>query len=67
MPGAEPVTGTATGVDGAGRLEVRTAGGPVAVTAGDVVHVRPDRAAKGLYATMCTWPMLTCPRANGPS
>jgi BirA family biotin operon repressor/biotin-[acetyl-CoA-carboxylase] ligase len=41
MPGAGPVTGTAAGVDGAGRLEVRTAGGPVAVTAGDVVHVRP--------------------------
>jgi BirA family biotin operon repressor/biotin-[acetyl-CoA-carboxylase] ligase len=41
MPGTEPVTGTATGVDGAGRLEVRTAGGLVAVTAGDVVHVRP--------------------------
>ena len=43
MPGTEPVTGTATGVDQAGRLEVRTAGGLVAVTAGDVVHVRsPD-------------------------
>jgi BirA family biotin operon repressor/biotin-[acetyl-CoA-carboxylase] ligase len=41
MPGTEPVTGIATGVDGAGRLEVRTAGGLVAVTAGDVVHVRP--------------------------
>jgi BirA family biotin operon repressor/biotin-[acetyl-CoA-carboxylase] ligase len=41
MPGTEPVTGTATGVDGAGRLEVRTAAGLVAVTAGDVVHVRP--------------------------
>ncbi len=41
MPGTEPVTGTATGVDAAGRLEVRTAGGLVAVTAGDVVHVRP--------------------------
>jgi BirA family biotin operon repressor/biotin-[acetyl-CoA-carboxylase] ligase len=41
MPGTEPVTGTATGVDRAGRLEVRTAGGLVAVTAGDVVHVRP--------------------------
>jgi BirA family biotin operon repressor/biotin-[acetyl-CoA-carboxylase] ligase len=40
MPGTEPVTGTATGVDAAGRLEVRTAGGLVAVTAGDVVHVR---------------------------
>ena len=43
MPGTEPVTGTATGVDGAGRLEVRTARGLVAVTAGDVVHVRPVR------------------------
>src|SRR5262252_2049720 len=41
MPGTEPVTGTATGVDAAGRLEVRTTGGLVAVTAGDVVHVRP--------------------------
>ena len=41
MPGTEPVTGTATGVDRAGRLEVRTTGGLVAVTAGDVVHVRP--------------------------
>jgi BirA family biotin operon repressor/biotin-[acetyl-CoA-carboxylase] ligase len=41
MPGAEPVTGTATGVDRAGRLEVRTARGVAAVTAGDVVHVRP--------------------------
>lgn len=41
MPGTEPVTGTATGVDKAGRLEVRTAAGPAAVTAGDVVHVRP--------------------------
>lgn len=45
MPGTEPVTGTATGVDGAGRLEVRTAGGLVAVTAGDVVHVRPVNGA----------------------
>jgi BirA family biotin operon repressor/biotin-[acetyl-CoA-carboxylase] ligase len=41
MPGTEPVTGTATGVDRAGRLEVRTAAGLAAVTAGDVVHVRP--------------------------
>jgi BirA family biotin operon repressor/biotin-[acetyl-CoA-carboxylase] ligase len=41
MPGTAPVTGAATGVDAAGRLEVRTAGGLVAVTAGDVVHVRP--------------------------
>ena len=41
MPGTEPVTGTATGVDRTGRLEVRTARGLIAVTAGDVVHVRP--------------------------
>jgi len=41
MPGTEGVTGTATGVDGAGRLEVRTPSGLAAVTAGDVVHVRP--------------------------
>jgi BirA family biotin operon repressor/biotin-[acetyl-CoA-carboxylase] ligase len=41
MPGTEPVTGTATGVDRGGRLEVRTARGLIAVTAGDVVHVRP--------------------------
>ena len=41
MPGTEPVTGTATGVDRAGRLEVRTVRGLIAVTAGDVVHVRP--------------------------
>jgi BirA family transcriptional regulator, biotin operon repressor / biotin---[acetyl-CoA-carboxylase] ligase len=45
MPGTEPVTGIATGLDGAGRLEVRTAGGLVAVTAGDVVHVRPVNEA----------------------
>lgn len=40
MPGTEPVTGTAIGLDRAGRLEIRTSGGPVAVIAGDVVHVR---------------------------
>jgi BirA family transcriptional regulator, biotin operon repressor / biotin---[acetyl-CoA-carboxylase] ligase len=41
MAGTEPITGTATGVDGAGRLEIRTAGGLATVAAGDVVHVRP--------------------------
>jgi BirA family biotin operon repressor/biotin-[acetyl-CoA-carboxylase] ligase len=41
MPGTEVITGTATGVDRAGRLEVRTAHGLAVVTAGDVVHVRP--------------------------
>jgi BirA family biotin operon repressor/biotin-[acetyl-CoA-carboxylase] ligase len=45
MPGTEQVTGTATGVDRAGRLEVRTARGLIAVTAGDVVHVRPANEA----------------------
>jgi BirA family biotin operon repressor/biotin-[acetyl-CoA-carboxylase] ligase len=40
MPGAEVITGTAAGLDWAGRLEVRTARGLVPVTAGDVVHVR---------------------------
>ena len=41
MPGTEGVTGTATGVDRAGRLEVRNPGGLASVTADDVVHVRP--------------------------
>jgi len=41
MPGAEAISGTAAGVDWAGRLTVRTAHGLVSVTAGDVVHVRP--------------------------
>ena len=41
MPGAEAISGTAAGVDWAGRLEVRTEHGRVSVTAGDVVHVRP--------------------------
>jgi BirA family biotin operon repressor/biotin-[acetyl-CoA-carboxylase] ligase len=41
MPGAEPVTGTAAGVDETGRLEVRTTAGLVPVTAGHVTHVRP--------------------------
>ena len=45
MPGTKPVTGTAAGVDGTGRLEIRTAAGLVAVTAGDVVHVRPVNEA----------------------
>ena len=46
MPGAEAISGTAAGVDGAGRLEVRTAHGRVSVTAGDVVHVRPHDPGK---------------------
>jgi BirA family biotin operon repressor/biotin-[acetyl-CoA-carboxylase] ligase len=40
LPGGKAVAGTAEGVDWAGRLEVRTASGAVAVSAGDVVHLR---------------------------
>jgi BirA family biotin operon repressor/biotin-[acetyl-CoA-carboxylase] ligase len=46
MPGAEAISGTAAGVDWAGRLEVRTEHGRVSVTAGDVVHVRPHDPGK---------------------
>lgn len=41
LPHAGPLTGTATGVDGDGRLLVTGPDGTVAVGAGDVVHVRP--------------------------
>lgn len=43
LPGGDAVEGRATGVDGSGRLLIATpAGGdPVAVGAGDVVHLRP--------------------------
>ena len=40
MPGGKLVTGRAEDVDATGRLVVGTASGPVAVSAGDVVHVR---------------------------
>jgi BirA family biotin operon repressor/biotin-[acetyl-CoA-carboxylase] ligase len=40
LPGGKGITGTAEGVDWAGRLEVRTASGTVPVSAGDVVHLR---------------------------
>src|SRR5215469_491240 len=40
LPGGQNLTGTATGVDPAGRLEVRTPAGLVPVNAGDVVHLR---------------------------
>jgi BirA family biotin operon repressor/biotin-[acetyl-CoA-carboxylase] ligase len=40
LPGGQNLTGTATGVDPAGRLEVRTPAGLVQVSAGDVVHLR---------------------------
>jgi len=41
LPGGQSLTGTATGVDPAGRLEVHTPAGLVRVSAGDVVHLRP--------------------------
>jgi BirA family transcriptional regulator, biotin operon repressor / biotin---[acetyl-CoA-carboxylase] ligase len=40
LPGGKVLTGTAEGVDWAGCLEVSTARGVVAVSAGDVIHVR---------------------------
>jgi BirA family biotin operon repressor/biotin-[acetyl-CoA-carboxylase] ligase len=40
MPGDRLVTGVAADIDPEGRLVVRTASGPVPVSAGDVVHVR---------------------------
>jgi BirA family transcriptional regulator, biotin operon repressor / biotin---[acetyl-CoA-carboxylase] ligase len=40
LPGGRNLTGTAVGVDAAGRLEIRTPAGLVQVSAGDVVHLR---------------------------
>jgi BirA family biotin operon repressor/biotin-[acetyl-CoA-carboxylase] ligase len=40
LPGGQDLTGTAVGIDVAGRLEVRTSAGLVQVSAGDVVHLR---------------------------
>jgi BirA family transcriptional regulator, biotin operon repressor / biotin---[acetyl-CoA-carboxylase] ligase len=40
LPGGAQLTGTAAGIGPAGQLVVDTADGPVAVTAGDVIHVR---------------------------
>lgn len=40
LPGARAVTGTAADVDAGGRLVVRARSGSVAVSAGDVVHLR---------------------------
>ena len=41
LPDGSRLTGTATGLDEAGRLVVRTTDGDVAVSAGDVTRVRP--------------------------
>jgi BirA family transcriptional regulator, biotin operon repressor / biotin---[acetyl-CoA-carboxylase] ligase len=40
LPGGKAISGTADGIDWAGRLEVGTAKGTVPVSAGDVVHLR---------------------------
>ncbi len=40
LPAGAPLEGTATDLDASGRLVVDTAAGPVAVGAGDVIHVR---------------------------
>jgi len=40
LPGGKAISGTADGIDWAGRLEVGTAQGTVPVSAGDVVHLR---------------------------
>jgi BirA family biotin operon repressor/biotin-[acetyl-CoA-carboxylase] ligase len=46
---AEELLGRATAIDEAGRLVVATTAGPRAVSAGDVVHLRPDQeGARGL-------------------
>jgi BirA family biotin operon repressor/biotin-[acetyl-CoA-carboxylase] ligase len=47
LPAGRQLSGEATGVDAAGALLVAPSPGaePVAVTAGDVVHVRPTGAA----------------------
>jgi BirA family transcriptional regulator, biotin operon repressor / biotin---[acetyl-CoA-carboxylase] ligase len=46
LPGGQHLTGTAVGIDPAGRLELRTPAGLVQVSAGDVVHLRrADTAA----------------------
>jgi BirA family biotin operon repressor/biotin-[acetyl-CoA-carboxylase] ligase len=47
LPGDHALTGLATGVDGTGHLLVRAEGRDHALSAGDVVHVRPgDRQAR---------------------
>jgi len=44
----EELTGRASAIDDSGRLVVDTASGPRSVSAGDVVHVRPDQGREEL-------------------
>jgi BirA family transcriptional regulator, biotin operon repressor / biotin---[acetyl-CoA-carboxylase] ligase len=44
----EELTGRATAIDDAGHLVVETASGPRAVSAGDVVHLRPHQGLRGV-------------------
>jgi BirA family biotin operon repressor/biotin-[acetyl-CoA-carboxylase] ligase len=44
----EELIGVAAAIDDAGRLVVETAAGPRAVSAGDVVHLRPDQDPDGV-------------------
>jgi BirA family biotin operon repressor/biotin-[acetyl-CoA-carboxylase] ligase len=46
LPGEELI-GRADAIDDAGRLVVETAAGPRSVSAGDVVHLRPDQGREG--------------------
>jgi BirA family biotin operon repressor/biotin-[acetyl-CoA-carboxylase] ligase len=46
LPDGTELTGTATGLDAAGRLVLHTPAGTHAVSAGDVMHVRPVSAAR---------------------
>jgi BirA family biotin operon repressor/biotin-[acetyl-CoA-carboxylase] ligase len=45
---AGDITGRAAAIDEAGRLVVETAAGPRSVSAGDVVHLRPDQGREGI-------------------
>ena len=42
LPGGREVVGTALSVDDQGRLRIETESDVVAVSAGDVVHLRPN-------------------------
>jgi BirA family transcriptional regulator, biotin operon repressor / biotin---[acetyl-CoA-carboxylase] ligase len=44
----EELTGRAAAIDDAGHLVVETASGPRTVSAGDVVHLRPDQGTRGV-------------------